>query len=214
MDELIPTRATLIHRLKDWQDDSSWRDFFETYWKLIYDFARKEGLTPQESEDVVQETMIAVARNIPNFKYDPALGSFKGWLFNMTRWRISDMYRKRSPAVAVPMPPIEGEISDHPDAEFIRLTPDHRGNLEAVWNEEWEKNIYEAAVAIIRTRLDPKKFQIYDLYVNKDCPADQIAKNYNIDVEQIYTLKSRVTEMIKAEVRRLEKGPDVKPGSA
>src|SRR5579859_5779081 len=94
-DELIPTRATLLQRLKDWQDQSSWEEFFNTYWKLIYGVAVKGGLTRQESEDVVQETMMAVAKHMPGFKYDPALGSFKGWLLNLTRWRITDQLRKR-----------------------------------------------------------------------------------------------------------------------
>src|ERR1035437_2390243 len=100
MDELIPTRATLIQRLKDWQDQSSWQDFFDTYWKLIYGVATKGGLTKAEAQDVVQETMISVAKHMPNFKYDPAIGSFKAWLLNMTRWRITDQLRKREPMSA------------------------------------------------------------------------------------------------------------------
>src|SRR6266853_6318316 len=97
-DELIPTRATLLERLKNWQDQSSWQDFFDTYWKLIYGVARKAGLIEAEAQDVVQETMMAVDRHMPNFKYDPAIGSFKAWLLNMTRWRIVDQLRKRGPA--------------------------------------------------------------------------------------------------------------------
>src|SRR5882762_11075450 len=93
--ELIPTRATLLERLKDWQDQSSWQEFFDTYWKLIYGVARKAGLTDAEAQDVVQETIFSVARHMPTFKYDPAIGSFKGWLLNMTRWRIIDQFRKR-----------------------------------------------------------------------------------------------------------------------
>ena len=46
--ELIPTRATLISRLKDWRDESSWQDFFNTYWRLIYGIAIQGGLTPEE----------------------------------------------------------------------------------------------------------------------------------------------------------------------
>ena len=65
MDELIPTRATLLHRLKDWQDQSSWQQFFDTYWKLIYSFALKSGLTEQEAQDAVQETLLAVAKRMP-----------------------------------------------------------------------------------------------------------------------------------------------------
>ena len=37
-DELLPTRWTLIERLKNWDDQESWRQFFDTYWKLIQGF--------------------------------------------------------------------------------------------------------------------------------------------------------------------------------
>src|SRR6188472_4115314 len=97
MDELIPTRATLIQRLKNWQDQSSWQDFFDTYWKLIYSVALKGCLTEAEAQDVVQETMLSVAKQMPSFKYDPSVGSFKSWLLTLTRWRIIDQFRKRGP---------------------------------------------------------------------------------------------------------------------
>src|SRR5438876_10723498 len=93
--KLIPTRASLLARLKDWQDQSSWREFFDIYWKLIYGVARKAGLNDAEAQDVVQETMASVAKHMPTFKYDPAVGSFKAWLLKMTRWRITDQLRKR-----------------------------------------------------------------------------------------------------------------------
>src|SRR5260221_10698712 len=99
-DELIPTRASLLQRLKDWQDHSSWQDFFDTYWKLIYGTARKSGLTDAEAQDVVQETMVLVAKQMPKFKYDPAIGSFKGWLLKTARWRIIAQFRKREPLAA------------------------------------------------------------------------------------------------------------------
>lgn len=95
--ELIRTRTTLINRLKNWQDQASWQEFFDGYWKLIYAFAVKSGLTRTEAQDVVQETMFSVAKHMPNFKYDRRLGSFKAWLMNQARWRISDQFRKRTP---------------------------------------------------------------------------------------------------------------------
>ena len=74
-DEFIPTRRSLLSRLKDWEDQASWQEFFDTYSRLIYCIAVKAGLTDAEAQDVVQETVIVVARKIPGFKYDPALGS-------------------------------------------------------------------------------------------------------------------------------------------
>src|ERR1041384_4826456 len=96
--EFIPTRATLLSRLKDWNDQESWKDFFETYWKLIYATAIRAGLSDAEAQDVVQDTVVSVAKKMHDFKYDPALGSFKGWLRQLTRWRILNQLKKRMPA--------------------------------------------------------------------------------------------------------------------
>src|SRR5258708_28438322 len=91
----IPTRHSLLDGLKNWGDQTSWQDFFDTYWRLIYNVAVKAGLTDTEAQEVVQETVIAVARKIPEFKADPAHGSFSAWLMHTTRWRIADQFRKR-----------------------------------------------------------------------------------------------------------------------
>src|SRR5437588_7769006 len=83
-EDLIPTRRTLLSRLKQWDDHESWQDFFNTYWKLIYGVAIRAGLGEPEAQDVVQDTVVSVAKQMPNFKYDPALGSFKSWLLLIT----------------------------------------------------------------------------------------------------------------------------------
>jgi len=200
-DELIPTRATLIQRLKNWQDQSSWQVFFDTYWKLIYGVAVKGGLTPAEAQDVVQETMIAVARHMPSFKYDPALGSFKTWLLNMTRWRITDQLRKRGPFVGY-----HSSLEDTATGtRMMDKVVDPAGlGLDALWDAEWEKNLYDAAVAKVKRRLDPRKFQIFDLYVNKEWSPEKVAATFGISVEQVYLSKHRTMDMIKKEVKRLE----------
>src|ERR1019366_3170034 len=95
-ENLMPTRYSLLSRLQNWNDQESWKIFFDTYWRLIYSIALKSGLTEAEAQDVVQETIISVAKDIHKFKRDRTLGSFKGWLRNLTRWRIADQLRKRT----------------------------------------------------------------------------------------------------------------------
>ncbi len=201
-DELIPTRATLIQRLKNWQYQASWQEFFDTYWRLIHDVAVKRGLTASEAQDVVQETMISVAKHMPGFKYDPAIGSFKAWLLNMTRWRIADQLRRRQP---------QAEYQEVADAATAGESPTEAGvlhaltDLEKLWDEEWEKNLLEVAVDKARRRLDPKQYQIFDFYVNKEWKPERIAQAFAISVNQVYLAKHRVTEAIKQEVERLKK---------
>lgn len=197
--ELIPTRASLLARLKNLEDHASWQDFFETYWKLIYGVSIKRGLTPSEAEDVVQETMCTLMKHMPTFNYDSTIGSFKGWLLKMVRWRIADQFRKRAPVRNLPQAVrVEtGEILDQvPDA-----TP---GAFEALWDQEWEQAIFDAAVVKTRRAMDPQKFQIFDLLVKQQVPPTQVAENFSISVDQVYLVKHRVTQQIKAEVKRLK----------
>src|SRR5215471_10443640 len=104
----IPTRHTLLNRLKDWGDQVSWQEFFDLYWELIYNVSIKAGLSDAEAQEVVQETVIAVARKIGEFKADPAHGSFGAWLMQLTRWRIADQWRKRQGATRPGAPSAAG----------------------------------------------------------------------------------------------------------
>src|SRR2546430_12075049 len=91
----LQTRWSLIGRLKDLDDQQSWQEFFDSHWKLIYSVALRAGLNDAEAQEVVQETVISVAKKMPEFKADPVAGSFKSWLLTLTRWRITDQLRRR-----------------------------------------------------------------------------------------------------------------------
>src|SRR2546428_471541 len=144
--DLIPTRRSLLSRLRDWDDQESWADFFNTYWRLIYEVALKAGMSDAEAQEVVQETVISVAKQMPRFRYDPARGKFKGWLLQITRRRIADQVRKRMQAA--------GATGGHPvetlSAEHIDLVPDPACDLERIWDEEWEKHLFNEAVKNIK----------------------------------------------------------------
>jgi DNA-directed RNA polymerase specialized sigma24 family protein len=73
----IATRETLLLRLKGIDDHASWQDFFDIYWRLIYGVAVKAGLNEDEAQDVLQDTVATVAKNIPKFRYDPTKCAFK-----------------------------------------------------------------------------------------------------------------------------------------
>jgi RNA polymerase sigma factor (sigma-70 family) len=198
-DELIPTRASLIQRLRSWEDQSSWNDFFNVYWRLIYGVARKAGLNDAEAQDVVQETLISVAKHIPSFRYDPKIGSFKGWLLTMTRWRIIAQLRKRHPQLQDP----PGSTDGTPAVE--RIPDPNSASLDAMWEAEWESNLLTAALENIKRTLDPQKYQVFDFYVNKNWPPEKVAEAFGLTTSHVYQIKHRVTEVIRTEVSRLER---------
>ena len=199
-DDPIPTRYSLLSRLQNWDDQDSWKDFFDTYWRLIYSVAVKSGLTDSEAQDVVQETIISVAKDIHKFKRDRTLGSFKGWLRNITRWRISDQLRKRTRAGREIRTGAEASMQ----ADVAEIPDPAGGELEALWEQEWHSNLLETAISRVKPQVREEHFQIFDLYVLKHWPALKVAKTLGVSVGQVYLAKHRVSALVKREVRALE----------
>jgi len=196
-----PTRRSLVSRLRRWDDQSSWDEFFNTYWRLIYSVAVKAGLTDQEAEDVVQETVLGVAKKMGEFRYDPAVCSFRGWLLHVTRLRIQDQFRKRLPVVP-------RETRSRTGTTALERLPDEAAGagLETLWEEEWEKNIVDVAMARVKGRVRPEHYQMFYLNVVKEVTAQKVASTFAVSVAQVYLVKHRVAHLIKSEVRRLERG--------
>jgi RNA polymerase sigma factor (sigma-70 family) len=200
-EEFIPTRKSLLSRIKNSSDDESWRTFFNTYWKLIYSAATKSGLNDAEAQDVVQETIIAVARNIGEFKYDPAVCSFKTWLLQVTRSRILNQLRSKKRRHEIQD---TGEETPSRTSLIERVADPAGDSLERLWDEEWEKNLMDAAIGRVKRRADVEQFQIFDLYVLKNWPVKKVAKTLGISIGQVYLAKHRVSKMIKKEIAVLE----------
>jgi RNA polymerase sigma-70 factor (ECF subfamily) len=200
--EFIATRRSLLTRLKNWGDDESWKAFFDTYWRLIHSAALKSGLTEAEAEEVVQETVIAVAKKMGDFKYDPARGSFKGWLLQLTRWRIADQFRKRGGGLK-PAAPSPDETARTATEE--RVADPASLDLDALWEQEWQHNLMGAALNRVKQEASAKQYQLFDLYVIKQWPVHDIVCALGVSEHQVYKAKSRILAMLRKEARELEK---------
>jgi RNA polymerase sigma-70 factor (ECF subfamily) len=199
VEDSIPTRYSLLSRLQDREDQDSWKDFFDTYWRLIYSFAIKSGLTDAEAQDVVQETVISVAKDIEKFKRDRTLGSFKGWLRNLTRWRIADQFRKRTRSV------LAGNNLSTPSTNPDEIAGPVNAELEAIWEKDWQANLLEAAMERVKPRVREEHYQMFDLNVVRQWPAGKVAQTLGVNIGRVYLAKHRVMALIKKEIRVLEK---------
>ena len=207
----LPTRYSLLNRLKDWQDRTSWQEFFDTYWELIYNVARTAGLTDAEAQEVVQETVIGVAKKIGEFKADPAHGSFKAWLMQQTRWRIGDQFRQRqrSGQVSAPQAPeaFAGSGSDEADrtATLHRIPDPGAAVLESVWDQEWARNLTTRALERVKRRVSGQQFQIFDLHVLQNLPVSDTARTLRVSAASVYMAKYRVGALLKKELKKLQR---------
>ena len=197
----IPTRRTLLSRLKNLDDHESWQDFFDTYGRLLYNVAMKSGLSDAEAQEVVQETLIHVSKQMPQFKYDPAVGSFRGWLLKTTGWKIVDQFRKRR--LVAPAARIEPDGSKR-TATIDRVPAGSGCELDRLWDEEWSKNVFCAAIERVKRQVNARQYQLFDLYVIKEWPVEKIARTLGVRPGRVYLAKHRISELIKKEVRSLE----------
>lgn len=160
---------------------------------------------------MVQETIIVVARKIPGFKYDPALGTFKSWLVLIIRRRIEKQLKKRMPIVGQASrlsgsggtPALRADETKR--TATVERVPDPKGfALEAVWAAEWEKNLSQVALAPVKARVKPKQFQMFDLYVFKDWSVKEVARALGVTSAQVYVNKHRLAALLKKELRNLQ----------
>ncbi len=199
------TRKSLIARLDNWEDQRTWDEFYQTYWRLIYSVAVKAGLRQDEAFDCVQETILSIAKQSKKKLYDPEQGSFKTWLMNMTRWRINDQFRKRKKDTAM----IYGEWeSDRKTAMIDRIEDPGGDVLSRLWNTEWKKNVADAALARVIAQVSPKQYQIFDCYVIKQWDASKVQEQLHVSMAQVYLAKHRVGAVLKRELAKLESEDD------
>jgi RNA polymerase sigma factor (sigma-70 family) len=187
-EKFLPTRASLLARIKDLSQTESWREFFDTYWKLIYNTCRRRGLSETEAEEVVQDTMISISRNIPDFDYDPKKGMFKTWLMNLIIWRIIDQLAKRKAYQSIE------ELQDTLAAA-----------VEEDWEVDWDKNLISSAIERVKARTKPEHFQIFTMCVLQEKGAAETAKILKVSAARVYLLKHRISKAIANELKMLKK---------
>ena len=201
-ESFLPTRQSLLSRLRDCQDQDGWREFFETYWRLVYRVARQAGLDDAAAQDVVQNTFIYLTRRMPQFRYDSSRGSFKSWLRRVTRSRIS-VFCRRAEAKEPPLPELPLEEQDVPVWETI---PDPAGDkLDEIWQREWEENLIKAALRRISPKVSAEQLMIFELATLGEVPLKQVARKLDVSLMQVYLARHRVGKLFQAEIMRLRR---------
>jgi len=200
--DTIATRASLIGRLKDWNDQKSWGEFDRTYRRAIVAFAVAQGLSEPEAEDVAQETLLAAAKSIGGFKYDPARSSFKNWLLTVARHRITDHIRRRPKEVAA-QPRRAGDATR---TSTIARLPDPNGQaLDVAAEAESKRAVLDEALERFKTDVSTEHFKIFYLSVIKEQPAAKVAAALGVNLAKVYVVRHRLAPRFKKLVAALQK---------
>jgi RNA polymerase sigma factor (sigma-70 family) len=215
-DEPLPTRASLLGRLKNAGDDASWEEFHRAYHGLLVGVARRAGLNENEAEEAVQDTLIAVARRMPEFRYEAGKDSFKGWLLQIVRWKIIDQCRKRRAEPEKKFIAEDHSSEGKSDAVSVNVggvartailaeISDPALNLDVIWDAEWQRHLLARALARVKRQVKPEQYAIYHLHVIEERSIAEVRRTLDVNVAQVYLAKRRVGAALKKELQRLQK---------
>lgn len=191
------TDPHLIEAAKDWRNDSNWREFYDRYAPAIRQHAIRSGITQDECEDVVQETMLKVARYLPSYRYDRTVGRFRPWLNQIVNQRICEIIHRRCHGVFKPdaLEGLRGIL-----LPVAVPTDDPLGQAEA------EFRLLEACLARVRSAIRPRHWQIFETHCLHGMSASATARIHGTTAANVWVIRHRVVRTLQAEWRnRLEK---------
>jgi RNA polymerase sigma-70 factor (ECF subfamily) len=194
MSESPTTRLTLLARLRDIGDGQAWSEFVDLYAPLLYRLARRHGLQDADAADLTQDVLRAVVHALPRLAYDPARGSFRGWLFTVARNQVRKFAnaRRRQP---------QGSGSNGA-AELLRQQP--APEEEAAWEQEYRERLFEWAAERSREHFRPATWQAFWLTYVEGKEPRTVGESLGMSVGAVYIARNRVLARIREQVRRHE----------
>jgi RNA polymerase sigma factor (sigma-70 family) len=195
MEDSPVTRASLLLRIRDGQDKEAWRQFVEIYASLIYGFARKRGLQDADAADLMQDVLRSIASAVGRLDYDPRRGSFRSWLYTVTRNKLYSF--------------LDGQRR-HPrgsgDSGAQQLLEEQAGpdDSAAAWDQEYQRRLFGWAADHVRAEFQEATWQAFwQTAVEGRGPKD-VARELNLSPGAVYVAKSRVIARLREKIQEVQ----------
>lgn len=194
MADALLTRHSLLARLDDPEDRLAWQQFVELYGSLVYGFARQRGLQDADAADLTQEVLLAIAQTAGHWRYDPQRGSFRGWLYGITRNKIAQFLNHRHS-----QPRGSGDT-----ATLQRLAEEPERDSEAAWEREYQQHLFRLAAAQIQKHFSLTTWKAFwRTAIDGACGA-AVAAELSISVGAVYVARSRVLARLTEVIQQLQ----------
>jgi len=196
---MIDTSKSLLDQLRTDNAHDAWSEFYHLYWRVILRYVRKLGLSQQEAEDVLQETMVTLMRLLPDFTYDRRKGRFRNFLLTIVHRKCLAVLR-RSRRERESQTTWIGAASSDSAASFAA---DAAVEPEALNN--WRVALLAEALRELRTdpTLDEHTFAVFAAYAIEKRPVDEVAARFGLRENAVYQVKNRMMRRLQARVTQL-----------
>ncbi len=190
------TRVSLLTRLRDGDDVDAWREFVQLYGPVVYGFARKRGLQDADAADLMQEVLRSVARNADRMEYDPRRGTFRGWLYTVTRNKIYNFLSSQKNR-----PKATGDTGSQ---ERLDSIPDRAPDREDDWELEYQRQLSAKAMELVKPEFQANTWKAFWGTAVEGRGAQEVGAELKMTPGAVYVAKSRVLARLRDEVQRLQ----------
>jgi RNA polymerase sigma factor (sigma-70 family) len=196
MQESPATRASLLIRLRDAGDTGAWQEFVALYAPIIYGFARKRGLQDADAADLMQDVLRSISTAVHRLDYNTTRGTFRGWLFTVTRNKIFNFLESRGRRTVG-----TGDSSLH---RRLDQHADKNGDLAADWEADYQRTMAAHAMDRVKIEFQPATWNAFTLTALDGLTPSETAQRVGLSVGAVYVAKSRVIARLRQEIERLQ----------
>src|SRR5438445_4636991 len=188
------TRASLLVQLRDGANRGAWQEFINVYGPVVYGFARKRGLQDADAADLMQEVMRSVSTAIGRLDYDRNQGTFRGWLFTITRNKIFNFLSARRIR-----PQGSGDTTTN---RLLETHPDESDGSDA-WELEYQRRLAALAMERVKGEFQETTWRAVWLTAVEGLATADAAAQVGLSPGAIYVARSRVLSRLKEEVEAM-----------
>jgi RNA polymerase sigma factor (sigma-70 family) len=194
VDESPLTRASLLLQIRDGSNQPAWQEFVSLYGPVVYGFARKRGLQDADAADLMQDVLRSVSSAIGRLDYDRAQGTFRGWLFTITRNKIFNFLTARR---------IRPQGSGDSSTNRLLASQPEASDGADTWELEYQRRLAALAMDRVKPEFQEKTWRAFWLTAVEGASAADVANRIGLSPGAIYVAKSRVLARLKDEVEVL-----------
>ena len=188
------TSTSLLLRARE-GEPSAWQQVIDLYRPLIQGWLIRHQVQPQEAEDLTQDVLTVLVKELPTFEHGGRAGAFRAWLktvaVNRARafWRAGTVRAEAAGGSAV-LARIEA-LAD-PDSDLSRR-----------WDEEHDAHVLRRLLTLMEREFEPATLRAFRLLTFDGVSGQEVADELGMSVAAVYGAKSRVLQRLRQEAQGL-----------
>jgi len=191
----LPTSKSLLAKARDRSDQVAWHRLTELYSPLIEKWVRHHVAQRADEEDVVQDVLTTLVRELPRFDHNQRPGAFRAWLRMITVHRLRAYWERRDSR-----PPAKGGPDQQ---EALAQLADPTSALSQAWDLEHDRHVTQTLLDSIRLEFQPATWQAFERQVQHGRSASQVAAELGLSVNAVLIAKSRVLKRLREKANGL-----------